>query len=210
MSRREGHAGSPNSRMPGGNATDTSARPTNGVWSCASVSPMPTPPPDSATTSRRERPRGHPHNAGASVLERYLANLGRCRDLRHGEQLRTSDGYEVRVQAVRIFTPAQVMYNLTVDDIHTYYVLAGQQPVLVHNSSCPRFTVDSSGNVVELPTVKKIISQQNRDRHILNGRGYRGGGYFSSHSDAQAVLDAYRSGNAQIPGIAKGNTSRSG
>uniref|UniRef100_UPI0005671966 hypothetical protein n=1 Tax=Streptomyces sp. NRRL S-325 TaxID=1463899 RepID=UPI0005671966 len=28
-------------------------------------------------------------------------------------------------------------YNLTVDDFHTYYVLAGATPVLVHNSTCP-------------------------------------------------------------------------
>lgn len=31
------------------------------------------------------------------------------------------------------------MYNLTVEDLHTYYVLAGDTPVLVHNSGglCP-------------------------------------------------------------------------
>ena len=31
------------------------------------------------------------------------------------------------------------MYDLTVDDIHTYYVIAGTTPVLVHNTnaSCP-------------------------------------------------------------------------
>ncbi|MFE0085891.1 hypothetical protein, partial [[Kitasatospora] papulosa] len=28
-------------------------------------------------------------------------------------------------------------YNLTVEDFHTYYVLAGATPVLVHNSNCP-------------------------------------------------------------------------
>jgi hypothetical protein len=28
------------------------------------------------------------------------------------------------------------MYNLTVKDLHTYYVLAGQTPVLVHNAGC--------------------------------------------------------------------------
>jgi hypothetical protein len=28
------------------------------------------------------------------------------------------------------------MYNLTVEQLHTYYVLAGATPVLVHNSDC--------------------------------------------------------------------------
>lgn len=34
------------------------------------------------------------------------------------------------------FTKHARAYNLTVDDLHTYYVLAGETPVLVHNSNC--------------------------------------------------------------------------
>ena len=37
------------------------------------------------------------------------------------------------VDAVHSFTGSEVMYNLTIADIHTYYVLAGNTPVLVHN-----------------------------------------------------------------------------
>ncbi|MCU7728949.1 polymorphic toxin-type HINT domain-containing protein [Actinoplanes sp. KI2] len=37
------------------------------------------------------------------------------------------------VGAVRAFAGSRTMYNLTVADIHTYYVLAGNTPVLVHN-----------------------------------------------------------------------------
>ncbi|MBT8227768.1 MAG: hypothetical protein HKP61_15550 [Dactylosporangium sp.] len=43
---------------------------------------------------------------------------------------------KVIVLAVDTHTGGQDMYNLTVDDIHTYYVVAGNEPVLVHNSSC--------------------------------------------------------------------------
>ncbi|WP_329427960.1 hypothetical protein OG339_00700 [Streptosporangium sp. NBC_01495] len=43
------------------------------------------------------------------------------------------------------------------------------------------------------------VSNQN----ILGGNWYRGGGYFNSHGDAQAVLDAYHSGAAQIMGITR-------
>ncbi|MFI6861527.1 polymorphic toxin type 50 domain-containing protein [Streptomyces sp. NPDC050421] len=82
-------------------------------------------------------------------------------------------------------------------------MLAGATPVLVHNSSCPRFIADASGNVVELPQVKSSISSQKQGRHILGGRGYKGGGYFNSQEDAQAVLDAYHSGAAQVMGITK-------
>ncbi|MEU5638006.1 polymorphic toxin-type HINT domain-containing protein [Streptomyces milbemycinicus] len=60
-------------------------------------------------------------------------------DLTAGMQLRTNTGATVTVTAVRHFTKQQRTYDLTVDSIHTYYVLAGKTPVLVHNSSCPSF-----------------------------------------------------------------------
>ncbi|WP_436532489.1 LamG-like jellyroll fold domain-containing protein [Actinoplanes sp. HUAS TT8] len=41
------------------------------------------------------------------------------------------------VTAVQVFTGAKQMRDLTVDNIHTYYVLAGTEPVLVHNNNCP-------------------------------------------------------------------------
>lgn len=61
-------------------------------------------------------------------------------DLKPGTELRTTDGTIVRVTAVRNFTGSKEMRDLTVDAIHTYYVLAAGTPVLVHNvnpDSCP-------------------------------------------------------------------------
>jgi len=54
-------------------------------------------------------------------------------DLREGELLRTSAGTYVQVSAVRSYQHKEVTYDLTVDDLHTYYVLAGAEAVLVHN-----------------------------------------------------------------------------
>jgi hypothetical protein len=56
-------------------------------------------------------------------------------DLRTGDLLREPGGQLVRVSATRIYEQDLTAYNLTVDDVHTYYVLAGDDPVLVHN--CP-------------------------------------------------------------------------
>nr|WP_234340660.1 RHS repeat-associated core domain-containing protein [Streptomyces sp. NRRL F-5630] len=56
-------------------------------------------------------------------------------DLRRGELLRDSDGKAARVSSVRHFTEHQRTYDLTIEGLHTYYVLAGQTPVLVHNSN---------------------------------------------------------------------------
>ncbi|WP_157740146.1 polymorphic toxin-type HINT domain-containing protein [Micromonospora auratinigra] len=54
-------------------------------------------------------------------------------DLRVDEDLRALDGSRVSVKLVRSYTGAKVMHDLTVAEIHTYYVTAGETPVLVHN-----------------------------------------------------------------------------
>ncbi|WP_432053551.1 polymorphic toxin-type HINT domain-containing protein [Streptomyces sp. bgisy022] len=56
-------------------------------------------------------------------------------DLTSGMTLLTEDGHTVLVTANQPFTQHARTYNLTVDDLHTYYVLAGATPVLVHNSN---------------------------------------------------------------------------
>lgn len=58
-------------------------------------------------------------------------------DLTAGESLRTSSGSEARIISIERWSEWASVRNLTVDDLHTYYVLAGQTPVLVHNSNCP-------------------------------------------------------------------------
>ncbi|GAA1982509.1 LamG-like jellyroll fold domain-containing protein [Catenulispora subtropica] len=55
--------------------------------------------------------------------------------LKPGDRLETPDG-AVKVSAVRLFHDSQTTYDLTIDGLHTYYVLAGDTPVLVHNTQC--------------------------------------------------------------------------
>lgn len=54
-------------------------------------------------------------------------------NLTAGTRLRTMDGITVTVAEVRNFHHYQTTYDLTVGTLHTYYVLAGQTPILVHN-----------------------------------------------------------------------------
>ncbi|MGW0085526.1 polymorphic toxin-type HINT domain-containing protein, partial [Streptomyces sp. NPDC003393] len=56
--------------------------------------------------------------------------------LKSGHALNTATNRHARVVAVQNQAGAADMYNLTVEDLHTYYVLAGETPVLVHNSNC--------------------------------------------------------------------------
>jgi hypothetical protein len=54
-------------------------------------------------------------------------------DLKAGQWLQTSAGTWVQVASVGHRTQSVSVYNLTVDDLHTYHVLAGATPILVHN-----------------------------------------------------------------------------
>ncbi|WP_405437302.1 polymorphic toxin-type HINT domain-containing protein [Streptomyces avidinii] len=54
-------------------------------------------------------------------------------DLKPGVTLRADDGAPVNVAAIRVYKAFNKTYNLTIADLHTYYVLAGQTSVLVHN-----------------------------------------------------------------------------
>ncbi|MDB1088173.1 polymorphic toxin-type HINT domain-containing protein [Streptomyces sp. ACA25] len=55
-------------------------------------------------------------------------------DLQAGTWLQASDGALLQVTAVQRWAETTTVYNLTVEGVHTYYVLAGHTPVLVHNS----------------------------------------------------------------------------
>jgi Pretoxin HINT domain len=59
-------------------------------------------------------------------------------DLTPGTRLRNAEGNQTQqVVAVRTWTGLRHMRDLTIADIHTYYVLAGNTPILVHNDDGP-------------------------------------------------------------------------
>ncbi|MDK0520034.1 polymorphic toxin-type HINT domain-containing protein [Streptomyces sp. ML-6] len=70
---------------------------------------------------------GHPFWVPA--LNRWIE----ADELTAGQWLRTSSGTWVQITAVTRRTTSTTVYNLTVANFHTYYVLAGSTPVLVHN-----------------------------------------------------------------------------
>ncbi|WP_083690741.1 polymorphic toxin-type HINT domain-containing protein [Actinoalloteichus sp. GBA129-24] len=55
-------------------------------------------------------------------------------DLEPGHRFETADHREAAVTAVDAHDAPQQVRNLTIDRLHTYYVLAGTAPVLVHNA----------------------------------------------------------------------------
>ncbi|MEV6209538.1 polymorphic toxin-type HINT domain-containing protein [Kitasatospora sp. NPDC051914] len=67
-------------------------------------------------------------------------------DLRPGDRLLTDTGATAEVVSTAHHDWTIAAYNLTVDDVHTYYVLAGNTPALVHNAG--GFWCDSTKPVV--------------------------------------------------------------
>jgi hypothetical protein len=64
-------------------------------------------------------------------------------DLKAGAWLRTGTGTRVQVTSVERWTVGSAaVHNLTVSSLHTYFVLAGATPVLVHNDGGEPVTDD--------------------------------------------------------------------
>jgi hypothetical protein len=72
-------------------------------------------------------------------------------DLERGDALRAPDGRRVLVRSVRLHHGEQTMYDLTVDQLHSFYVYGGRQPVLVHNWTICKLAVDelAGGHTIE-------------------------------------------------------------
>ncbi|MGW7575676.1 polymorphic toxin-type HINT domain-containing protein [Streptomyces sp. NPDC054765] len=85
-------------------------------------------------------PQGNRHLTATNEHPFWSPSQNAWTDAAHlhpGMTLRTIDGSAVTIKGNRPFSENARTYNLTVDNLHTYYVLAGETPVLVHNSNCP-------------------------------------------------------------------------
>jgi hypothetical protein len=63
--------------------------------------------------------------------------------LKPGTALNTADGHHTHVVSATPTPGAANRYNLTVQELHTYYVMAGTTPILVHNSCGPDSSADN-------------------------------------------------------------------
>ncbi|PZT77541.1 sugar-binding protein [Streptomyces sp. AC1-42W] len=100
--------------------------------------------PTGTATSELTATDGHPFWVPA--LHKWID----ASDLKPGQWLRTSAGTYVQLTAIeRSTSTGATVHNLTVADAHTYYVLAGAAPVLVHN--CGARVVDMHGNDIANP-----------------------------------------------------------
>lgn len=113
-------------------------------------------------------------------------------NLTPGTTLRTADGGTATLTATRIFEQRQRTHDLTVRDIHTYYVLAGATPVLVHNCGTTDFhTVQGADDAARLNSGGQPFPTEPHRAHF-------GPGVYSWGSHAEAATYAANKPGAQI------------
>ncbi|MET9466916.1 polymorphic toxin-type HINT domain-containing protein [Streptomyces sp. NPDC006544] len=90
------------------------------------------------TLTDEASPRGPPAKITSTYHHPYWSESRHqwidAGELKVGEELRQPSGTTLTVNAVSSYRYAVTTYNFTVDDFHTYYVMVGNAPVLVHNS----------------------------------------------------------------------------
>jgi hypothetical protein len=97
-----------------------------------------------------------------------------------GERLHTQTGGAATVMGVRSYAGRADMRDLTIDRIHTYYVIAGNTPVLVHNTG-PACGLPGHSGIHQFPGTIPGKSQFFDDAN-LNG--------LSNTNGVQGVLQA--------------------
>jgi hypothetical protein len=132
---------------------------------------------------------GHPFwVAGANRWEDAI-------DLDAGEDLRTSDGGQVEVVSTVVSVRTATVHNLTIEDIHTYYVRSGAEDVLVHNSSAQQQGCGPP------------VSRQKQDEHVVGTPKYnervklrKDTSYFNSRAEAHAYAQHAWLNGTPVPG----------
>ena len=100
-----------------------------------------------------------------------------------GDRLRTPAGRDVTVDGARPGPGYLDVYNLTVDDLHTYYVLADDTPIFVHNAACGL----PAGDKELRQQVSKVVNYYDKTGRtppgVMRGkmRGYERGVYTNEY-----------------------------
>jgi hypothetical protein len=87
-----------------------------------------------------------------------------------GDWLLSPQGRTLRVVATRSIATSRHMLNLTVADLHTYYVLAGNTPVLVHNCGGAAAGWAEKADFSDLKTLSKKYDAHASDFGITGNR----------------------------------------
>lgn len=97
-----------------------------------------------------------------------------AKDLRPGYRFETADHRSAEVVGTRKWTEYQRVHNLSVDGLHTYYVVAGDTPVLVHNDEACRIPAGQPGAGRYAPAANPRRPDQVNENGNLTGTNQPG------------------------------------
>ena len=105
-----------------------------------------------------------------------------ARNLKPGDEVRTLESERLPVLKTRRYTAMRRVHNLTVAGIHTFFVLAGEAPVLVHN--CNLYDGPGWQHVLEdhVPGSRGVIGDPDATLFHVPG-GLRGADYVDTIGD---------------------------
>ncbi|MFG2794460.1 RHS repeat-associated core domain-containing protein, partial [Streptomyces sp. NPDC048419] len=142
-----------------------------------------------AKTSTITATDGHPF--WVPQLHRWVE----ASNLAAGQWLQTSSGTWVQIKAVRHHTQQASVNNLTVEGLHTYYVLAGKTPLLVHNAGCGETTYYHGADVDSLLDIlNNSLNSSKAAAKYTDGPG----GFFVATHAGDAEFFATRHGGGAI------------
>jgi hypothetical protein len=124
-------------------------------------------------------------------------------ELTVGHELRTVDGDKVIVTKVDNHTGVKEMRDLTVADTHTYYVLAGNTPVLVHN--CGGGSGKTDFYTVQGPEDAARLASGGHPFPTAPERAHFGPGVYAWGNEADAAAYAANKSGAQVMKFSIGN-----
>lgn len=128
--------------------------------------------PEDRTTPESHRPRRAHHRGRQGFCSASSHEWVDAAELTAGEQLATPGNGRATVHAVHGYLDSLRTYNLTIEAVHTYYVLAGDTPVLVHNTGpCKeKFTSDQQKDMATFPGYRKVKGKRGKGSVYENKR----------------------------------------
>lgn len=149
-----------------------------------------------------------------------------ARDLAAGDVLQTPTG-TASVIGVRLYHASRTTYDLTIDGLHTYYVLAATTPILVHNcnetfatraeaknAAYARAGIPRDSNPDATWTVGDDVTRQGQPDYRFDSNPGSHGNYeqFETENGSRMVVEHNNDPNAPLPhfhaGQPKGDPSR--
>jgi hypothetical protein len=130
--------------------------------------------------------------------------------LKPGDHLQQPGGHTAEILEVRRYTATQTTYDLTINGLHTYYVLAGNTPVLVHNCGGGVYSLrDADGNIVRTGRTKNLSARQSQHANdpalgeFESNVEYRTNDYAEQRGLEQMIYDANPQAQAANGGFNK-------